>query len=78
LFSPFVKGGLRGFLKSPPAPLFPPLVFPLYKRWIKRDFRNLPQPLFYKEGSDKEFYKGGFLFPFIKGRCKRDLSKTEN
>jgi len=56
-------------LKSPPAPLLPPSVFPLYKRGIKGDFRNLPQPLFYKEGGNVgEFYKEGSRMGFCNGR----------
>jgi len=39
---PFVKEGdlkLQGnFKKSPPTPLFPPTILPLYKRGIKGDF----------------------------------------
>jgi len=44
------------------------LIFSLYKRGTEGDFRNLPRPLFYKEGAT--------FSPFIKGRCKRDFIKS--
>jgi len=70
-FSPFVKGRCkRDFINQPL--FFLRQLSPFTKgglRGISKGRRNLPQPLFYKEGSNVgELYKEGSRMGFCKGR----------
>ncbi|HOJ31087.1 MAG TPA: hypothetical protein PLP13_03525 [bacterium] len=57
----------EGFQKSPPAPLFPPPAFPLFKRGTKGDLEISPSPSFIKRGVMwGNFIKRGVEWGFVR------------